>query len=65
LTATEEIFLMGNEHDERQGRPTAGERTSWLRWLCNPVTLRLLIKLGMVLVFLVRAVVELLKLLKC
>jgi len=56
---------MGNDHDERQGRPQSGERMSWLRRLCKPVTLRLLIKLGMVLVSLIRAVVELLRFLKC
>jgi len=31
---------MRNDHDERQGRSDIGERKSWLRWLCNPVTLR-------------------------
>jgi hypothetical protein len=65
VIATEESFPMGNDHDERQGRPQSGECMSWLRWLCKPVTLRLLIKLGMVLVSLIRAVVELLRLLKC
>lgn len=56
---------MGNDHDERQGRPQSGERMSWLRWLCNPVTLMLLIKLGMVLASFAKAVVELLRILKC
>ncbi len=53
-----------NDPDKRQGRSNDRERRSWLRWLCNPRVLKLLIRLGLVLFSILKALIELAKLLK-
>jgi len=49
--------------DERQDR---SERRGkyWLKWLCNPTTLKLLIRLGQVIHTIVKALIDLFQLLR-
>ena len=55
---------MQNDLDQRHGWPKGRRRTGWLRWLCNPRTLRLLIRFGVILLAVLRAINELVKLLQ-
>jgi len=56
---------MQNDLDKRQGRLKDCGRTGWLRWLCNPRGLKLLIRFGVIILALLRMMTELVKLLKC
>lgn len=53
-----------NDLDKRQGRSNDRGRKGWLRWLCNPRVLKLLIRFGLVIFSLLRALNELVKLLR-
>jgi hypothetical protein len=53
-----------NDLDKRQGRSNDRGRRDWLRWFCNPRVLKLLIRFGLVLFSILKALTELVKLLK-
>lgn len=55
---------MMNDIDSRQGRSKTCGRRGWLCWLCNPRVLKLLIKVGLVIFWIIRSLSELVKLLK-
>lgn len=56
--------LLMNDLDKRQGRSNGRGRRDWLRWFCNPRVLKLLIRFGLVLFSILKALTELVKLLK-
>ncbi len=56
--------LLMNGLDKRQGRSNDRGHRGWLRWFCNPRVLKLLIQFGLVLFSILKALTELVKLLK-